>query len=35
MLTENQSPYIRLGKIYRLANPGAIPLEVIEAQRGS
>jgi len=34
-LTENQSTYIPLGEIHRLANPGSIPLEIIEVQSGS
>ena len=34
MLTENQSTYIPLGEVHRLANPGAIPLEIIEVQSG-
>jgi mannose-1-phosphate guanylyltransferase/mannose-6-phosphate isomerase len=32
LLTENQSAYILLGEIHRLANPVAIPLEIIEVQ---
>lgn len=35
LLTENQSTYIPLGEIHRLANPGSIPLEIIEVQSGS
>lgn len=35
LLSENQSTYIPLGEIHRLANPGSIPLEVIEVQSGS
>ncbi len=35
MLTENQSTYIPLGEVHRLANPGSIPLEIIEVQSGS
>lgn len=35
ILTENQSTYIPLGQIHRLANPGTIPLEIIEVQSGS
>jgi mannose-1-phosphate guanylyltransferase/mannose-6-phosphate isomerase len=35
LLTENQSTYIPLGEIHRLANPGTIPLEIIEVQSGS
>jgi mannose-1-phosphate guanylyltransferase/mannose-6-phosphate isomerase len=34
-LTENQSTYIPLGEVHRLANPGEIPLEIIEVQSGS
>lgn len=34
-LTENQSIYIPLGQIHRLANPGTILLEIIEVQSGS
>ena len=34
-LTENQSTYIPRGEVHRLANPGTIPLEVIEVQSGS
>jgi mannose-1-phosphate guanylyltransferase / mannose-6-phosphate isomerase len=34
-LTENQSTYIPLGEAHRLANPGSIPLEIIEVQSGS
>lgn len=35
LLSENQSTYIPLGEVHRLANPGTIPLEVIEVQSGS
>ena len=35
ILTENQSTYIPLGEVHRLANPGSIPLEIIEVQSGS
>ncbi len=35
LLTENQSTYIPLGEVHCLANPGAIPLEIIEVQSGS
>ena len=35
LLTENQSTYIPLGAVHRLANPGSIPLEIIEVQSGS
>jgi len=34
-LTENHSTYIPLGEVHRLANPGSIPLEIIEVQSGS
>lgn len=33
-LTENQSTYIPLGAVHRLANPGSTPLEIIEVQSG-
>ena len=35
LLTENQSTYIPLGEVHRLANPGSILLEIIEVQSGS
>jgi mannose-1-phosphate guanylyltransferase/mannose-6-phosphate isomerase len=35
LLTENQSTYIPLGEVHRLANPGNLPLEIIEVQSGS
>jgi len=35
ILTENQSTYIPLGEKHRLANPGKLPLEIIEVQSGS
>ena len=35
LLTENQSTYIPLGEVHRLANPGNSPLEIIEVQSGS
>jgi len=35
LLTENQSTYIPLGEVHRLANPGTILLEIIEVQSGS
>jgi len=35
LLTENQSTYIPLGQTHRLANPGKLPLEIIEVQSGS
>jgi mannose-1-phosphate guanylyltransferase/mannose-6-phosphate isomerase len=35
LLAENQSTYIPLGEVHRLANPGSTPLEIIEVQSGS
>ncbi len=35
LLSENQSTYIPLGAVHRLANPGPIPLEIIEVQSRS
>jgi mannose-1-phosphate guanylyltransferase/mannose-6-phosphate isomerase len=35
LITENQSTYIPLGQKHRLANPGKVPLEIIEVQSGS
>src|SRR5262249_12227046 len=34
-LHENESVYIPIGAVHRLANPGRIPLELIEVQTGS
>ncbi len=34
LLKENESTYIKMGEIHRLANPGKIPLVVIEVQVG-
>lgn len=34
LLGENQSTYIPPGVTHRLANPGKIPLEIIEVQSG-
>ena len=34
-LTENQSTFIPQGQTHRLANPGEVPLEIIEVQSGS
>lgn len=34
LLGENQSTYIPLGQTHRLANPGKVPLEIIEVQSG-
>ncbi len=35
LLTENQSTYIPLGVVHSLANPGKVPLKLIEIQSGS
>ena len=35
LLTENQSTYVPLGVVHSLANPGKLPLELIEIQSGS
>lgn len=35
LLSENQSTYIPLGQVHRLANPGSTGLEIIEVQSGS
>ncbi|WP_374661060.1 mannose-1-phosphate guanylyltransferase/mannose-6-phosphate isomerase [Inhella sp.] len=35
LLSENQSTYIPLGETHRLANPGKMPLEIIEVQSGA
>jgi mannose-1-phosphate guanylyltransferase/mannose-6-phosphate isomerase len=35
MIHENESVYIPMGNLHRLANPGKIPLELIEVQVGS
>ena len=35
ILMENQSTYIPLGEVHCLANPGTLPLEIIEVQSGS
>ena len=35
LLGENESTYIPLGQVHRLANPGKVPLEIIEVQSGS
>lgn len=34
LLSENQSTYIPLGEVHRLANPSKLPLEIIEIQSG-
>jgi mannose-1-phosphate guanylyltransferase/mannose-6-phosphate isomerase len=35
VVRENESVYLPLGAVHRLANPGRIPLELIEVQSGS
>ena len=35
MVRENESVYLPLGCVHRLANPGRIPVEIIEVQTGS
>lgn len=35
LISENESTYIPLGVTHQLANPGQIPLEIIEVQSGS
>ncbi|MEJ5150767.1 mannose-1-phosphate guanylyltransferase/mannose-6-phosphate isomerase [Comamonas sp. MYb396] len=35
LLGENESTFIPLGHVHRLANPGKVPLEIIEVQSGS
>ena len=35
LLGENESTFIPLGHAHRLANPGKVPLEIIEVQSGS
>ncbi len=35
LVHENESAYIPIGAVHRLANPGKIPLELIEVQTGS
>jgi len=35
LLRENESIYLPLGCIHRLANPGKIPVEIIEIQTGA
>ena len=32
---ENESVYVPIGTVHRLANPGKIPLELVEVQSGS
>ncbi|WP_414445154.1 mannose-1-phosphate guanylyltransferase/mannose-6-phosphate isomerase [Burkholderia sp. 22PA0106] len=35
LISENESTYIPLGTVHRLANPGKTPLEIIEVQSGT
>ena len=35
LMQENEAVYLPLGCVHRLANPGKIPLEIIEVQVGS
>jgi len=35
LLTENQSVYIPLGTVHRMANPGQVPMYLIEVQTGA
>jgi mannose-1-phosphate guanylyltransferase/mannose-6-phosphate isomerase len=35
LLTENESVYIPLGETHRMANPGKLPMYLIEVQTGS
>ncbi len=35
LLSENESTFIPLGQVHRLANPGKVPLEIIEVQSGA
>lgn len=35
LITENQSVYIPLGTVHRMANPGKLPMYLIEVQTGS
>ena len=35
LLSENESTFIPIGHVHRLANPGKVPLELIEVQSGS
>ena len=34
LLTENESAYIPLGAVHRMANPGKLPMYLIEVQTG-
>ena len=35
LVSENESTYIPIGEVHRLANPGKVPVELIEVQSGS
>ena len=35
ILQENESTYIPAGTVHRLANPGKVPLELVEIQCGA
>ncbi|TXM58417.1 mannose-1-phosphate guanylyltransferase/mannose-6-phosphate isomerase, partial [Methylobacterium sp. WL120] len=35
LVHENEAVYLPIGSMHRLANPGKIPLELIEVQVGS
>ena len=35
LVHENEAVYLLIGSLHRLANPGKIPLELIEVQVGS
>ena len=35
LVTENQSVYIPLGTVHRMANPGKLPMYLIEVQTGA
>jgi mannose-1-phosphate guanylyltransferase/mannose-6-phosphate isomerase len=35
LVHENESVYIPMGTVHRLANQGKIPLEIVEVQTGS
>jgi mannose-6-phosphate isomerase-like protein (cupin superfamily) len=35
IVRENESVYLPMGCVHRLANPGRIPVEIVEVQTGS
>ena len=35
LVRENESIYLQLGCMHRLANPGRIPVEIVEVQTGA